>query len=72
MLPISVQALHLIEREAPGFREAVRHAKAAVCGTRKTAHLPVRLERFDDDPFLLYACLWYAVSEKVEVRFLTE
>lgn len=72
MLPISVQALRLIEREAPDFREAVRHAKAAVRGVRKTAQLSVRLERFDDDPFLLYACLWLALSENVEVRFLAK
>ena len=72
MLTISVQALHLIEREAPDFREAVRHAKAAVRGVRKNAQLSVRLERFYDDPFLLYACLLFAHSEKVEVRFLTK
>jgi hypothetical protein len=72
MLPISVQALYLIEREAPDFREAVRHAKAAVRGMRKTARLSIRLERFDDDPFLLYACLWFAGGENVEIRFLTK
>ena len=71
MLPISVQALHLIQSEAPDFREAVRQAKASVHGSRHTARLPVRLERFADDPFLLYACLWFALSEKVEIRFLT-
>ncbi len=70
MLPISIQALHLIEREAPDFREAVLHAKAAFRSLRKTPQLSVRLERFHDDPFLLYACLWFALSENVEIRFL--
>lgn len=71
MRTISEKALHLVESDAPDFREAVLRAKAAVRGLRRTAHLGIRLDRFEDDPFLLYACLSYALSQKVEVRFFT-
>jgi hypothetical protein len=72
MLPISPQALHLIESEAPDFRKAVLQAKKAMRGSRSPAGMQMRLERFHDDPFLLYACLWYALSKNVEVHFLTK
>ncbi len=49
--------------KAPRFIEAVRAAK------RTGSPVIERLESFDDDPFLLYSCLWYAWSEGVAVTF---
>lgn len=71
MLPISEQALILIRQHAPDFREAVLEAKKKARERKRGAYVAIKLERFDDDPFLLYACLWYAVFEDVEVRVLT-
>lgn len=69
MQRISSEALKLVQEKTPHFVEEVQQGKASVQGTRKTARLVVRLDRFEDDPFQLYACLWYASSEGVDVLF---
>jgi hypothetical protein len=49
----------------PAFTAAVQAAKDY--GSRPT--IEVSLEQFNDDPFGLYACLWYAWSDGVHVMF---
>ena len=49
----------------PAYTAAVQAAKAAIL----LPTLEVSLEQFNDDPFGLYACLWYAWSEGVRVTF---
>lgn len=57
-------------RRAPQFVEAVRIASLQAGAGRQGAPAVVqRLDSFQDDPFLLYACLWYAYSEGVPVTF---
>ena len=68
MHDISSQARRLVEEKAPFFQEQVRQAREQASNTRKHARLQVRLDTFADDPFVLYACLWLAYSEGVEVR----
>ena len=50
---------------APRFLEAVQQAKQG----RADTTVQETLETFEDDPFLLYACLWHAYSEGVAVTF---
>ncbi|BDI34148.1 hypothetical protein CCAX7_61990 [Capsulimonas corticalis] len=50
----------------PAFTAAVQAAKA---GGLLPA-VEVSLEQFNDDPFGLYACLWYAWSEGVRVTLV--
>ena len=68
MQSISPQALQLVQEKMPHFLEEVQQVKATARGTRKQARLVMNLDSFEDDPFQLYACLWYACSEGVEVR----
>lgn len=69
MRAISPEARKLVQDKTPHFLTAVQQAKQEAQGTRKAARLVLRLEMFADDPFQLYACLWYADSEGVEVLF---
>lgn len=70
MKKITPQFLPHVER-APQFVEAVRRARqrAADEGAREVAPVVERLDAFEDDPFLLYSCLWYAYSQGVPVVF---
>lgn len=65
-------ALRLVQEGAPDFAEAV--AAALEAGHERHHRVPVRLTlaAFRDDPMCLYACLWYASSQGVEVRFLPD
>ena len=63
MKKITPQFMPHVQR-APRFVAAVLHAKE-----NKAAVLE-RLDAFQDDPFLLYSCLWYAYSEGVAVTLL--
>ena len=59
---------HMVHVERyPLFVAAVQAAKGDgnLCPILETT-----LERFNDDPFGLYACLWYAGSEGVRVVFV--
>lgn len=67
MKPISPEALKLVHDKTPLFLPEVQQAKQKGQGTRKSARLVVSLDRFEDDPFQLYSCLWYAHSEGVDV-----
>lgn len=60
MQDITDEAFRLIERNAPGFIDAVLWGKA---GT--PAEILLTLDAFADDPLLLYACLWYSMSQGV-------
>ena len=70
MKDISEKAHQLIRTSRPGFQEAIGQAKENARQSRKRAWLPLSLEDFEDNPFLLYACLLYAYSERVEARML--
>ena len=63
MKKITPQFMPHVQR-APGFVAAVVRAK------ENQAAVSERLDAFQDDPFLLYSCLWYAYSEGVAVTFL--
>lgn len=52
--------------------EAVRSALDLQKRTQHTATIQARLEEFDDNPMLLYACLWFAYSHEVVVLFLPQ
>ena len=69
MKPISPEARKLVQDKTPHFLTEVQQAKQEAQGTRKAARLVLSLNRFEDDPFQLYACLWYAGSEGVDVLF---
>lgn len=69
MKPISPEAMKLVQDKTPHFLAEVQQKKQRVQGTRKAARLALSLNRFEDDPFQLYACLWYAGSEGVDVLF---
>ncbi|MCW3053463.1 MAG: hypothetical protein JWN14_2633 [Chthonomonadales bacterium] len=72
MHDISPETLRFIEENAPDFVLAVQHAKEVADQKQKPAKLKVVLETFEDDPFLLYACLWLALSEGVEIRLMAK
>ena len=67
MQPISPEALKLVHDKVPDLPEMVRTAHARVQGTVRTARLTLSLEDFEDDAFTLYAAVWYALSEGVDV-----
>ncbi|MBV9852099.1 MAG: hypothetical protein JO250_20735 [Armatimonadetes bacterium] len=69
MQKIAPQFMPHVER-APQFIEAIQRAKHDHKGHDRQVTITQRLETFDNDPFLLYTCLWYAVSEGVAVTFL--
>ena len=58
--------LRFVQEKAPHVVEAIRKTKQE---KRDQAGLALRLATFEDDPFLLYAALWYAYGEGVEVTF---
>ena len=69
MKPISPEALDIVMEYAPRFVEAVH--RAARMPHKKTANrsLIATLSDYDDNPTLLYACLWYARTHGVIVTF---
>lgn len=62
MKKITPQFMPYVE-QAPHFVEAVKRAQQEKTTVRES------LETFRDDPFLLYACLWFAYSKRVPVLF---
>jgi hypothetical protein len=63
MSPISPEYRQFVLDHAPRFA-------AAVDGARKRGgEATTTLRTFRDNPFLLYAALWYAASEGVRVTF---
>lgn len=69
MKKITPQFMPQVQR-APHFIEAVLSAKHQDnTGHQGSPVIAERLDSFHDDPFLLYACLWYAYSEGVAVTF---
>jgi hypothetical protein len=64
MQPISPHTLDYVER-SHGFKGMV---EAVLAGRRRSVR--VKLDRFEDDPFTLYACLEYARSVGVSVTFV--
>ena|SRR5579871_1635394 len=69
MQDISPEAIRLVEESAPDFIVAVAHAKEIAERKHTPAKLNLTLNAFEDDPILLYACLWYACSHDVTVCF---
>jgi hypothetical protein len=69
---ISPEARRLVEENAPSFLAAIEHAKTVGTRKQKPARLTLTLEAFADDPFTLYACLWYAASEGVACMFVPQ
>jgi hypothetical protein len=65
MHDMSPEALRFVSTNAPDFVLAVENAKEAADQRQKPAKLKVALETFADDPFLLYACLWYSINAGV-------
>jgi hypothetical protein len=70
MQDIPDEAVRFIEQNAPDFITAVQ----TVQGKRGKSGAPVRifltLDAFVDDPFLLYACLWYSATQGVACTFV--
>lgn len=64
MQPITSEALQLVRDYAPWFLKKVGQVK------RRRVPLTLSLDNFDDNPLLLYACLWYADSGQVAIRFV--
>ncbi len=52
---------------APLFMQAVARARQT-----SGSVLNCDLDMFQDDPWLLYSCIWYAVSEGVTITFPAE
>jgi hypothetical protein len=65
MQSISPEALFLVTDQAPAFIKLVN--RMAHRKTRRLLHIP--MDTFDDNPFLMYACVWYAQSLDVDVQF---
>ncbi len=61
--PISAEYRHFVLDHAPRFALAVSHAR------KRGGEATTTLRAFRDNPFLLYAALWYAASEGVLVTF---
>ncbi|MCX6382469.1 MAG: hypothetical protein NT023_23820 [Armatimonadetes bacterium] len=70
MNSISQDALQLIQEEAPHFIEAVRQASMQNRQSEEEVAILLTLEAFRDNPTLLYACLWYAETQKVALTFV--
>jgi hypothetical protein len=67
MQDVTDEAVRLIERNAPDFITAVQRLR----GKRaKAARILLTLDAFADDPFLLYACLWYGATHGVTCTFV--
>jgi len=56
-------------KDAPRFTEAVRKARRDAARTGAAPTVRETLDAFEDDPFVLYACLWYAHGRGVSVTF---
>jgi hypothetical protein len=69
MYDIPPEALDLIERKAPEFITAVQRAQATGETKEQTATIFLTLDAFAEDPFLLYACLWYSAACGVTCTF---
>ena len=63
MPPISPEYRQFVLDRAPRFAAAVDLAR------KRGGTAPATLRAFRDNPFLLYAALWYAASEGVAVTF---
>lgn len=61
--PISAEYRQFVLDHAPRFALAVDHAR------KRGRAAATTLRAFRDNPFLLYAALWYAASEGVVVTF---
>ena len=61
--PISPEYRQFVLDHAPRFALAVDHAR------KREGSAATTLRAFRDNPFLLYAALWYAASEGVAVTF---
>lgn len=70
MKPISPEALQLVQEEAPNFIQAVQQASLQSGHFQEETAILLTLEAFHDNPMLLYACLWYAESQKVSLTFV--
>jgi hypothetical protein len=62
MKDITPDARRLVEEKAPPFIVAVQNAAASLDKGQNPATLHLTLDAFEDDPVLLYACLWYSAS----------
>jgi len=70
MKKITPEAQKLAEEAAPKFITAVQKSKEARQAHHEEVSVITSLEAFNDDPMLLYACLWYASSEEIAVTML--
>ncbi|MGI4791065.1 MAG: hypothetical protein ACRYFS_19740 [Janthinobacterium lividum] len=61
--PISAEYRQFVLDHAPRFATAVDNAR------KRGGEAATTLRAFRDNPFLLYAALWYAASEGVSVTF---
>ena len=61
---ISPEALRLVTENAPDLLAMVRRARRRQPATPVT----ITLDRFRDDPLLLYAAVWYSVANGIEFR----
>ncbi len=65
MPSLSAQTVQMVQQDAPWFLDQVAQAQR-----RRRKTLTLSLNKFEDNPLLLYACLWYASTEGVSVRVL--
>jgi len=66
MKDISREALDLAIEGAPQFIARIDRAGESALHRRRVRVIST-LRTFNDDPMLLYACLWYACSRGVEI-----
>jgi hypothetical protein len=66
MKDISQEAVDLAMQGAPKFVQRINQAGGSVL-PRRRVRVTSTLNAFEDDPMLLYACLWYACSCGVEI-----
>ena len=64
------EAKRLVSEGAPEIIEAVELIVAESTTSEEKMSLEFRLERFDNDPMLLYSAILYATSRGVTVTFL--
>lgn len=69
MHDIPDEAVRIIEQSAPEFIAAVQSAHENRGKTSEPMVLILTLDAFADDPFLLYACLWYSAALGVACTF---
>src|SRR5579859_4759999 len=63
MQPITPEALAMVQDDAPDVIARVQRANQH----RRHRSIRLTLDRFDDNPILLYACLWYAATSGVAI-----